>query len=186
MILFVLAALCLISVPLMGGRLGLLAEIELRLPGLAIAALALQLTVVDLVPQGLPALHAALHVFTYVMGGVFLVANRHLAGAGLIALGAGLNAIVICVNGGVMPEAASARRIAGLVTGGGFQNSARLAHAHLLILGDVIPIPGPRPLGNTLSLGDVIIYAGMLVLVHRVCRPAARLVLVPPPLDVTG
>ena len=39
-------------------------------------------------------------------------------------------------------------------------------------LGDLIPVPGPLP--NVLSIGDCIIFAGMLVLLHRACHTPAR------------
>jgi hypothetical protein len=69
-----------------------------------------------------------------------------------------------------MPASATARRLAGLTVGSGFQNSAHLAHPHLLWLGDIIPVPGPWPLGNVVSIGDCIIFVGALVLLHRVCE----------------
>ena len=53
----------------------------------------------------------------------------------------------------------------------GFENSAPLAHPHLLWFGDVIPWPGPFP--NVLSIGDLLIYAGTLILLHRISRRPA-------------
>ncbi|MDQ6728902.1 MAG: DUF5317 domain-containing protein, partial [Actinomycetota bacterium] len=48
--------------------------------------------------------------------------------------------------------------------------SVALAHPALLWLGDIIPWPGPLP--NVLSVGDCLVYAGTLVLLHRACaRP---------------
>jgi hypothetical protein len=101
------------------------------------------------------------------MIGVFLWANRHLPGALLLATGAGMNFLAILLNGGVMPAAASAQRTAGLAVPTGFNNSAHLAHPLVPWLGDVIPVPGPLP--NVMSVGDLVIYAGMLVLLHRIC-----------------
>jgi hypothetical protein len=55
----------------------------------------------------------------------------------------------------------------------GYHNATPLAHPHLLWLGDLIPVPGPLP--NVLSIGDCIVFAGMLILLHRTCgRPAAE------------
>lgn len=174
MILIVLAALCLLTVPLSGGHLGRLGELRLRWLWTAPLALGLQVLIVTIAPGGDRTLHAAVHVGTYVLIGVFLWANRHIAGTRLIALGAAANTLAIMANGGVMPASRTAQRIAGLHLGGGFNNSDAVAHPHLLWLGDIIPIPGPLP--NTLSVGDVIIFAGMLVLLHRTCRtPAVRL-----------
>lgn len=121
-------------------------------------------------PSGDPALHASLHLATYALGGVFLWGNRRVPGAWLIIVGAAANTAAIATNQGVMPASATAQRLAGLTTGGGFQNSAHLTYPHLLWLGDVIPVPGPWPLGNVLSIGDCIIFSGMLVLLHVRCR----------------
>ncbi len=90
----------------------------------------------------------------------------------LVGLGAGANTLAIVLNGGVMPAAAAALRIAHLDAHGGFQNSAAVAHPTLLWLGDVIPVPGPLP--NTLSVGDCLIFLGMLVFLHRTCGRRSR------------
>jgi uncharacterized protein DUF5317 len=170
MILIVLAALCLISVPLTGGHLRRLAESRLRHAWLGLLALALQLLIIAVAPDGAPSLHAAIHIGTYALIGGFLWANRRLPGIPVIATGAAANTIAIVANHGVMPAWAAAVRVAGLTHGAGFQNSAALAHSHLLWLGDIIPVPGPGPLRNVLSIGDCVIYAGLLLLLHRTCR----------------
>ena len=102
---------------------------------------------------------------------VQLRCNRGLPGVRVIGLGALLNALVITVNGGQMAASRTAERLAGLHLPGGFQNSAPLAHPHLLWFGDIIPWPGPFP--NVLSVGDCLIYAGTLILLHRICRRPA-------------
>jgi hypothetical protein len=167
-ILLVLAALCLASVPLSGGRLGRLAELRLRWLWLAPAALAAQVVIVTIAPGGNATAHALVHVGTYAAVAAFLWRNRELAGIGVIALGAALNTTAIVANRGVMPAAVAAQRLAGLTEGSGFHNSAAVARPHLLWLGDIIPVPGPLP--NVLSVGDCVIFAGMLVLLHRTCR----------------
>jgi hypothetical protein len=173
MILVILAAACLITVPLSGGHLGRLAELRLRCLWLAPLALALQVLIVTIAPDGNRSLHSAVHIGTYVLIGIFLFANLRLPGLRVIAAGALANAIAIVTNGGIMPASATAARIAGLTERAGFNNSAELAHPHLQWLGDIIPIPGPWPLQNVLSIGDVIIFAGMLVLLHRTCGRSA-------------
>jgi hypothetical protein len=170
MILIVIAALCLISVPLTGGRLGRLSELRLRGVWTAPLALALQVLIITVAPSGHFRLHVAVHIATYVMIAVFLAANRRVPGVTIVGIGALMNALTIVINGGVMPAAATAQRLAGLIEGGGFHNSALLAHRHLLWLGDIIPVPGPIP--NVMSIGDCIIFAGMLIVLHRACRKA--------------
>jgi hypothetical protein len=172
MILIALAGLCLLSVPLTGGRLSRLVDIRLRGTWIPIIALALQVLIVTIAPGGNPAVHKAVHIGTYVLIGVFLLANRRLPGIKVIGLGALLNGLVIVLNGGVMPASLSAERVAGLHIPAGFQNSEALAHPVLSWLGDIIPWPGPLP--NVLSAGDCMIYIGTLVLVHRICARSAR------------
>lgn len=169
MILFLLAAACLASVPISGGRLRRLGDLELRCIWAAPTALALQILIITVAPGGDSSLHAAVHVSTYALGGVFLWANRRLPGVRLLAAGTLANVLAIAANAGIMPASVTAQRAAGLVTGAGFQNSAHLAHPRLLWLGDIIPIPGPGPLANVLSVGDCLIYIGMLVLLHTTC-----------------
>ena len=168
MILIAFALLCLLSVPLTGGRLGRLASIRLRGTWVPVVALAIQVLITTVIPDGHEGLHKAVHIATYVLIGVFLWSNRRLPGVKVIGLGAFLNALVITVNGGQMAASRTAERLAGLHLGGGFENSAPLTHPHLLWLGDIIPWPGPLP--NVLSIGDCLIYAGTLILLHRVCR----------------
>jgi Family of unknown function (DUF5317) len=168
MLLIVLAALCVITVPITGGHLARLSAIRLRWLWTAPAALALQVLIITIAPHGDMTLHAVIHIGTYVLAGAFLWGNRKIAGVPLIGIGMLANATAILANQGVMPASTSAQHLAGLTTGGGFHNSAPLAHPHLLWLGDIIPIPGPLP--NVLSIGDCIIFAGMLVLLHRTCH----------------
>lgn len=175
MILIVLAALCLVTVPLTGGRLGLLAQVRIRHAWLAPAALAVQVSIMTVAPGGHPGLHQLLHVATYVMGGTFLWMNRRVRGVLLVGAGALANGIAIAANHGVMPASATAERLAGLHPRAGFQNSAPLVHAHLAWLGDIIPVPGLGVLSNVLSVGDLLVYAGLLVVLHTACRrPAVR------------
>jgi uncharacterized protein DUF5317 len=185
MMLIVIAALCIVSVPLAGGHLGRLGELRLRWLWAAPVALALQVVIVTIAPIGDPTLHKLVHVASYVLIGVFLCANLHIAGARLIATGTVLNVIAIVANGGVMPMWTWAMRFADMVPHAGFNNSGPFAHPHLLWLGDVLPLPLPSPLHNVLSVGDLIIYAGMLVLLHRTCaRNAPELTVLQPPSDL--
>jgi hypothetical protein len=171
MVLIALAGLCLLSVPLAGGNLGRLASLRLRGLWTPVLALALQVAITTIAPEGHPLLHRVAHIGTYVAIGLFLWCNRRISGVRLIGLGAFLNALAITVNGGVMPATRAAERLAGMHLRAGFDNSAPVAHAHRTWLGDVIPWPGPLP--NVLGIGDLVIYAGTLVLLHRTCGPRA-------------
>jgi Family of unknown function (DUF5317) len=167
--LLVITALALVaSVPLAGGRLGALGEIRPRAVWAVLLAAAIQVGITQ-VAGGSHELHVVLHVLSYVLDAYFLFANRRLAGVPVVALGAALNVLAIVANGGVMPANASALRISGIASRPGFDNSAVLAHPHLAFLGDVIPVPGPWPIGNVLSVGDLIIFIGALVVLHVAC-----------------
>ncbi len=172
MILIALALLCVITVPLTGGSLAQLAQVRLRWLWAGPVALAAQVVIVTVAPNGNAGLHEAVHVATYALVLSFLWANRHIAGMRLIGAGCVSNTVAIVANGGVMPESRTAQRIAGFTEGRGFHNSAALLHPHLLWLGDNIPVPGPLP--NVLSIGDCAIFAGMLVVLHVTCRRSGR------------
>ena len=167
--LLVITALALVaSVPLAGGRLGALAELRPRAVWAVLLAAAIQVGITQ-IAGGSHELHVVLHVLSYVLDAYFLFANRRLAGVPLVGVGAALNLLAIVTNGGVMPADAAALRISGIASRPGFDNSAVLAHPHLAFLGDIIPVPGPWPIGNVLSVGDLIIFLGALVVLHVAC-----------------
>jgi Family of unknown function (DUF5317) len=158
------------SVPLTGGRLGALAEIRLRHTWAILTALAAQIVITTIVPDGSASLHAGLHLGTYAVAAIFVVANRRLPGLWLLALGAGLNLLVIAVNGGVMPADPDALERAGLpVVSGEFENSTVLEDPKLPVLGDVFAVPEPLPFANVFSVGDILLVLGGLVALHRSC-----------------
>ncbi len=169
--LLVIAALALLgSVPLAGGRLSRLVDIQVHGVWAVLLAVAIQVGISNVAPGGSHVLHAGLNVVSYLLDAYFIFANRRLAGVPLVAIGAALNVLAITTNGGVMPANAVALRTAGITARAGFDNSAALAHPHLAFLGDVFPVPGPWPIGNVLSAGDLIILLGALVLLHVTCR----------------
>jgi hypothetical protein len=171
MILIAAALACVASVPLTGGRLARLIDLRLRRGPAALGALALQVVITTLAATGSTGLHELLHVASYALAGACILANRRITGLPILALGAALNCVAIAANYGIMPASARAMRLAGLAPAKHFANSAPLAHPHLLALGDVIPIPGPWPLGNVMSIGDILVIAGLLVTLHHACRP---------------
>lgn len=166
MLLVIGALLCVASVPLAGGKLSRLAGLRVRATWAVLAAAAIQVAVTSLWRGGDYALDLGLHAASYGLVMWFLVANRRLFGMPVLSAGVALNTIAIAANGGVMPATRTALRIAGIDTSGGYSNSAAIAHAKLQFLGDVIPVPGPWPIGNVLSVGDLLIFAGALILMH--------------------
>ena len=165
--------LSLVSVPLFGGDLRRLTDLEVRRMVLLLAALVLQILVIEVVP-GAPAwIASAAHLVSYLLAGAFLYVNRRIPALWLIGLGGAANFAAIAANGGRMPASASAFRSAGLRAedgAEGFVNSVVLAHPRLLALGDVFAIPQSWPLSNVFSVGDVCIALGGAVALHRICN----------------
>jgi MFS family permease len=167
-ILVVVFALGLLSVPLAGGRLSALGGLRLRRHKVLIVAFVLQLIALKApIPQG-PA--AALNLCTYFLGCWYLLANLDLPGMWLIGFGTASNMLALLANGGVMPASEKALTAAGLSAGSsGFVNSTAVPNAQVAFLGDVFAIPRSLPLHNVFSIGDVLILLGGLVAVHRIC-----------------
>jgi Family of unknown function (DUF5317) len=150
-----------------GGDLSALGRVRVRYAPAIFGALAIQIVIISLVPGGSPGLHRVLYVASYALAGVFVVANRRLAGMPMLALGASLNLVAILANGGVMPASRRALRTAGTLTSStNFLNSAAVAHPRLLFLGDIFPVPHAVPFANVYSVGDVCIAIGVAVAIH--------------------
>jgi hypothetical protein len=165
-------ACCLLAVslvPLTGGRLSSLASLRFRTGRLLLVALAGQVVVMQV--PGVPGwLASVVHLGSYAMAASFVALNRHVPGLWLLALGAGLNGVVIALNGGTLPASESAMRIAGLGAESGFANSAVLGDPVLPWFGDVFAVPASWPLANVFSVGDVLIVLGAAWVVHAAAR----------------
>lgn len=170
MLLVIAAFLLILSVPLAGGNLRRLGELDIRASWTVLLSAAIQVGITSLIRGGSHELHVLLHFASYGLVAWFLVANRQLFGMPLLALGAALNVLAIAANDGTMPASGFALRVSGIDTSGGFENSGLVSHAHLAFLGDIIPVPGPWPIGNVLSIGDLLIYAGGFIVLHCACR----------------
>src|SRR3954453_10757890 len=162
--------LVLLSVPLFRGRLSALADLPLRRPEFALAAIVIQIVVISLLPAGNHTVHTTLHLASYGLLGLFALANRRIAGVPVIAVGGLLNFAAIAANGGVMPTRAGAADSVGhKAAADEFINSRVLEHPKLQFLGDVFATPASWPLHNVFSIGDAILLAGVLILVHAAC-----------------
>ena len=166
-----------------GGRLRPFERLTVHWWGVALAGLAL---------QGIPfatsvgrQAGSALLLGSYGLLIAFAWVNRRLPALWLVMAGLILNLLVIGVNGG-MPVSAGALETAGARAEGLL--GAGTAKHHLMgpgdtltPLGDVIGIP--PPIGAVISIGDVLLYAGVAVLVIAIMlgrsgenrRPPARL-----------
>jgi hypothetical protein len=158
----------LLTVPLARGRLSAIGELQLRMPGLAIAGILAQVLIVSIVPEGLGAAAHWLHLLSYALLGACAWLNRRIPGVPLIALGGLLNVIAITANGGVMPLDPALVVHSSQEGGQGFVNSGVVEHPRLLFLGDVFATPRDWPMANVYSIGDFTILLGVVVLLHRV------------------
>jgi hypothetical protein len=170
MLIGVVLVLCLASVPLAGGRLGALADVRFRAAWLAVVAIAAQILIISVTPQGGGFLHHAAHLGSYALIAAFLWVNRGIPYLWLAALGGALNLTAIIANGGVMPADPDALAAAGVhQEAGDFANSTTVAHPHLSFLGDVFAVPSSWPVSNVFSVGDVVLVVAALLALQCLC-----------------
>lgn len=99
--------------------------------------------------------------------------SLHLPGMVWVGIGLILNMLVIGANGGRMPVDAEMAAKAGflgveeiLTNEPHFRHTLMDETTRLRFLGDIIPIPKPFPRPGVASLGDVLIVAGLFLLVQ--------------------
>jgi hypothetical protein len=159
---------------LLGGRLDRLAALQFRWGWLAIAGLLVQVFLFSGASAGIVGggVGDALYVGSTAAVLVAVLRDVRLPGLALVALGAASNLAAIVANGGVMPTTVDALATAGLADQAGFSNSAVLPNPALAPLTDIFAVPAWVPLANVFSVGDVLIGAGVvLVLALGMRRP---------------
>jgi len=153
----------------LGGDLRRLGGIRLRAVWLPVAALAAQVVIIEIVPDGAHPVLVGVHLGTYVAAGGFIWLNRSVPGLVLIGGGALLNGVTIALNDGTLPASTNAERLAGIHQSTGFTNSGTVVHPVLPWLGDVFAWPQPLPLANVFSVGDLLIVVGTWYAAIRIC-----------------
>jgi len=183
-LLLIPAVLALLAALARGGSLRYLAELPVRGSALIAASFAIQV-LLYLPPLRDSALAGrwggAIYLAALALALVGALRNRRLGGAVRLAtLGLALNATVIACNGGYMPvNAAAMRAVRGdgavrVIADTRLYGNTRLAGAstRLAALSDVIPVRLPGGAGNVYSVGDVLLAAGVALLVYRTTRGA--------------
>jgi hypothetical protein len=180
----ILGALVLVGVLLarqLGANLGQLRFVRLRASWIAFAALGIQVVLFTAAARALrlPLAESKVHVVTYVALLAFVVANVRQPGFALAATGCVLNTIVIAANGGRMPVSlaswtATGKAASDLTIHGSYNNVVLASGAHFSWLGDVFALPRAVPLANSLSVGDLLLLAGVVTFVFRASLPPRK------------
>lgn len=158
-----------------GGRLSGLANLRFRWAMLAVAGFVTQIVlfsapVSDRIGDAGPAVYVASTALVLAA----VVANIRIPGMALVAIGAASNLAAIVANGGYMPASPSAAAAIGrdaIVT---YSNSVVMPSPALEPLTDVIVLPTWLPFSNIISIGDVLIGAGIVVVIAVAMRSARR------------
>jgi len=162
-----------------GQVLGVLSRLPLRAPWLALIAVGLQVPLLR-AEGGTPGEVAAQQVLflaSHLPLLAFVWLNRRLPGLWLVGLGATCNLLVVAANGGWMPiEPETLARInpgsavSSWPTGLHYHFSKDIilsrGATHLWWLSDILVIPAPFPWPAACSAGDVLIAAGLVVLLQ--------------------
>jgi hypothetical protein len=167
-------AIALVVVVVTKGSFHQLARVELHAVWLLLVALAVQVVLefVDFPEERVEDLGLAILLASYALILGFCFVNRRTSGMLLIALGVGLNVLVIALNGG-MPtkdgvEERNGREVRVPIERT-VKHKPRTDDDLLAFLGDVITIPGAP--NQQFSVGDIVIGVGVVYLCLVASRP---------------
>jgi Family of unknown function (DUF5317) len=161
---------------LLGGRLAGIAHLQLQHREVLALALVVQLTAWAL--GSISAVGYALGVTVAALAaGLFCVRNLTVPGVPLMTLGLALNFLVVAANGAMPVSLAAAQRagvdVTELLAGASPRHEVATDRTVLEGLGDIIPVALPgRP--EVVSVGDVLLAAGLALLVVTAMRSAPR------------
>jgi hypothetical protein len=156
---------------LAGGRLSAIADLRFRWAPLVIAGFLAQVVLFsDAVAERVGDLGPALYVGSTVLVVVAVLRNAAVPGMPLVALGAASNLAAIVANGGFMPASPAAMAALGKDAPTIYSNSAVVAQPALAPLTDIFALPPWLPFSNIFSVGDVILAAGVLVVIATAMR----------------
>jgi hypothetical protein len=99
-----------------------------------------------------------------------VLANRRITGMPVVALGAASNFAAIVANGGYMPAARSALQGVGKGDSTIYSNSVVTPDPALAPLTDIFSLPTWLPFANVFSIGDVLIGAGVAIVIVAAMR----------------
>jgi hypothetical protein len=166
-----------------GGRIERLSDLHLRYWALLLCALFVQVLLFSTALASAPFViqyGGILYTLTLLAALAVILLNSNIRGAKLLALGTALNTLVIVANGGQMPvDISQLRQAVGVQPAveyrESFINTAPMtAETRLPFLGDILLTPDWLPIRNVLSVGDMAIAGGVIVLLFAAMRPGPR------------
>ena len=156
---------------LLGGRLAGLGEIRFRWAGVAAVGFAFQIVLFsEPVTERVGDLGPPLYVASTAIVLVAVLRNLAIRGMPLIAVGAASNLLAIVANGGYMPASPAAAAEMGREASEAYSNTRIMESPALAPLTDVIPLPGWLPFTNIVSIGDILIAIGIVVVIVAAMR----------------
>jgi uncharacterized protein DUF5317 len=155
----------------LGGRFLALGSIPFRWTPLIFVGFTAQVVLFsDVVAERVGAAGPPLYVISTLAVGIAVVRNVGLPGMPLIILGAASNMAAILANGGFMPAAPEVLASLGKTAPAAYSNSAVVARPALEFLTDRYALPRGVPFANVFSIGDVLLSAGVLILIVVMMR----------------
>lgn len=156
---------------LLGGRFAGLGAIRFRWAWLAILGFGVQVVLFsEPVAAGIGDAGPPLYVGSTALVLLAVLRNLAIPGMVLVALGAAANLAAIVANGGSMPASPEAALEHGRAAQPVYSNSVIVDHPALEPLTDVIALPQWLPFSNIVSIGDVIIAVGVVVVIAASMR----------------
>jgi hypothetical protein len=161
---------------LLRGRLEGIADIEFRWAPLILGGLLVQIVLFsDPVAERVGVLGPSIYVLSSLAVLVGVLRNLYVPGMVVVALGAASNQLAIVANGGFMPAGADALAAQERAASGLYSNSAAIANPAFPYLTDIFAMPTWMPFSNIFSVGDLLIGIGVVIVLVRAMRRAARM-----------
>jgi hypothetical protein len=155
----------------LGGKTSGLTELTFRWRYAVLVGIATQVLLFSTPLNGMVgALGPPIYVASTALVLAAILVNRKITGMPIIALGAISNLSAIIANRGYMPADPGAMTALGQTIPDSYSNSALVADPALWPLTDIFALPGWLPFANVYSIGDVVIAAGVVVVIVAAMR----------------
>jgi Family of unknown function (DUF5317) len=154
-----------------GGRMAGLAGIQIRWGWLIVGGLLFQVALfTNPLAEHVGDLGPPLYVGSSLAVAAAVLRNWRITGLPLVLAGACCNFAAIFANGGYMPSTLAALQAAGKEVPTVYNNSTVVANPNLWFLTDIFALPRPIPLSNVFSVGDVLVGAGIMIVIVAAMR----------------